>query len=58
MFHKSVLLEESINALAIQPGGVYVDATYGGGGHSKAILKVLEGGRLFAFDQDEDAPGQ
>jgi len=55
MFHKSVLLEESINALAIQPGGVYVDATYGGGGHSKAILKVLEGGRLFAFDQDEDA---
>jgi len=55
MFHKSVLLEESINALAIQPGGTYVDATYGGGGHSKAILKELKGGKLFAFDQDEDA---
>ena len=55
MFHKSVLLEESIKALAIQPGGIYVDATYGGGGHSKAILKELKGGKLFAFDQDEDA---
>lgn len=57
MFHKSVLLEESIKALVIQPGGTYVDATYGGGGHSKAILKELEGGKLFAFDQDEDALG-
>ena len=55
MFHKSVLLKESINALAIQPGGIYVDVTYGGGGHSKAILKELQGGKLFAFDQDEDA---
>jgi len=55
MFHKSVLLEESIKALAIKPGGSYVDATYGGGGHSKAILKELKGGKLFAFDQDEDA---
>jgi 16S rRNA (cytosine1402-N4)-methyltransferase len=55
MFHKSVLLEESIKALAIQPGCTYVDATYGGGGHSKAILKELKGGKLFAFDQDEDA---
>lgn len=55
MFHKSVLLEESIKALAIKPGGTYVDATYGGGGHSKAILKKLKGGKLFAFDQDEDA---
>jgi 16S rRNA (cytosine1402-N4)-methyltransferase len=55
MFHNSVLLEESIKALAIRPGGIYVDATYGGGGHSGAILKELEGGKLFAFDQDEDA---
>jgi 16S rRNA (cytosine1402-N4)-methyltransferase len=55
MFHKSVLLKESIKALAIQPGGIYVDATFGGGGHSMAILKELKGGRLFAFDQDEDA---
>jgi 16S rRNA (cytosine1402-N4)-methyltransferase len=55
MFHKSVLLKESIKALAIQPEGTYVDATYGGGGHSKAILKALKGGELFAFDQDEDA---
>jgi 16S rRNA (cytosine1402-N4)-methyltransferase len=55
MFHKSVLLKDSIKALAIQPGGIYVDATYGGGGHSKAILKELKGGKLFAFDQDEDA---
>jgi len=55
MFHNSVLLEESIKALAIRPNGIYVDATYGGGGHSKAILKELQGGKLFAFDQDEDA---
>jgi 16S rRNA (cytosine1402-N4)-methyltransferase len=55
MFHNSVLLEESIKGLAIQPGGIYVDATYGGGGHSGAILKELKGGKLFAFDQDEDA---
>jgi 16S rRNA (cytosine1402-N4)-methyltransferase len=55
MFHKSVLLEESIRALAIKPDGIYVDATYGGGGHSKAILNELKEGRVFAFDQDEDA---
>jgi 16S rRNA (cytosine1402-N4)-methyltransferase len=55
MFHNSVLLKESIEALAIQPGGIYVDATYGGGGHSKEILKALKGGKLFAFDQDEEA---
>jgi 16S rRNA (cytosine1402-N4)-methyltransferase len=55
MFHKSVLLKESIEALAIQPGGIYVDATYGGGGHSKEILKHLKDGKLFAFDQDEAA---
>ena len=55
MFHNSVLLEESINALEIIPDGIYVDATFGGGGHSKEILKKLKNGKLFAFDQDEDA---
>jgi 16S rRNA (cytosine1402-N4)-methyltransferase len=55
MFHKSVLLKESIEALAIRPDGTYVDATYGGGGHSKEILKHLKGGKLFAFDQDTTA---
>jgi 16S rRNA (cytosine1402-N4)-methyltransferase len=55
MFHKSVLLKESIEALAIRPDGTYVDATYGGGGHSKEILKYLKGGKLFAFDQDATA---
>lgn len=55
-YHTSVLLHESINALAIKPGGTYADATFGGGGHSKEILKHLnENGRLFGFDQDEDA---
>lgn len=55
MFHKSVLLKESIDALAIQPDGIYVDATYGGGGHSREILNRLKGGRLLAFDQDAEA---
>jgi 16S rRNA (cytosine1402-N4)-methyltransferase len=55
MFHKSVLLDESIKSLVIKPDGIYVDATYGGAGHSLAILKELKGGKLFAFDQDEDA---
>ncbi len=55
MYHKSVLLKESIEALRIRPGGIYVDATFGGGGHSKEILNQLTGGRLFAFDQDEEA---
>jgi len=55
MYHRSVLLNETIEALAIQPGGIYVDATFGGGGHSKAILETLSGGKLVAFDQDEEA---
>ena len=55
VFHRSVLLKESIEALLLQPGGTYVDATYGGGGHSKKILEKLTDGKLFAFDQDEDA---
>jgi 16S rRNA (cytosine1402-N4)-methyltransferase len=56
MYHVSVLLNESIDNLAVVPGGVYVDVTFGGGGHSKKILEKLAGkGQLFAFDQDEDA---
>ena len=55
MFHESVLLKESIEALAIRPDGIYVDATFGGGGHSREILKRLKDGKLFVFDQDEVA---
>jgi 16S rRNA (cytosine1402-N4)-methyltransferase len=56
MYHNPVLLEECLDGLDIQPEGVYVDVTFGGGGHSKAILARLgEKGRLFAFDQDPDA---
>jgi 16S rRNA (cytosine1402-N4)-methyltransferase len=55
MFHRSVLLKESIDALGISPDGIYVDATFGGGGHTKEILKKLKGGKIYAFDQDEDA---
>jgi len=55
-YHNPVLLKESIAGLAIKPNGIYVDVTFGGGGHSKEILKFLnEKGKLFAFDQDEDA---
>ncbi|MFH1161248.1 MAG: 16S rRNA (cytosine(1402)-N(4))-methyltransferase RsmH [bacterium] len=57
MYHRSVLLSESMEALAIQPGGIYVDATFGGGGHSREILKKLREGKLFAFDQDAEAMG-
>jgi 16S rRNA (cytosine1402-N4)-methyltransferase len=49
------LLKESIDGLNIQPDGIYVDVTFGGGGHSMEILKHLSTGRLLAFDQDEDA---
>ena len=56
MYHKPVLLSESVDGLNIAKGGVYVDVTFGGGGHSKEILKRLgKDGKLFAFDQDEDA---
>ena len=56
MYHKPVLLEESIIGLKINPNGIYVDATFGGGGHSKEILNNLNlKGRLIAFDQDQDA---
>lgn len=56
MYHISVLLNESIDGLDIRPGGIYVDVTFGGGGHSREILRRLDGtGRLFSFDQDPDA---
>ena len=55
MYHRPVLLEESLNGLNIQEGGAYIDFTYGGGNHSKAILERLGKGRLIAFDQDPDA---
>ncbi len=55
-YHNPVLLQESVDGLNIKENGVYVDVTFGGGGHSKEILKRLGvDGRLFAFDQDEDA---
>ena len=55
-YHVPALLEECLEALQLLPGGVYVDVTLGGGGHSRAILSRLgAGGRLFAFDQDADA---
>lgn len=54
-YHKPVMLQECLEGLAIKPEGVYVDVTFGGGGHSKAILEQLEGGKLYAFDQDEQA---
>lgn len=54
-YHLPVLLEESVDGLNIKPNGVYVDATFGGGGHSKEILKRLKDGKLLGFDQDEDA---
>ena len=55
-YHVPVMLEEAMEGLSIRPGGTYVDVTFGGGGHSRAILDRLgEGGRLLAFDQDEDA---
>ena len=55
MYHKPVLLKESITGLKITPGGTYVDATFGGGGHSMEILGALKGGKLIAFDRDPDA---
>jgi 16S rRNA (cytosine1402-N4)-methyltransferase len=55
-YHNPVLLKESVDGLDIQPDGIYVDVTFGGGGHSREILSRLGSkGRLYAFDQDEDA---
>jgi len=55
-YHLPVMLKECIEGLNIQEGGVYIDVTFGGGGHTKAILEKLDGkGKLFGFDQDPDA---
>jgi len=54
-YHIPVLLNESVNGLEIKADGDYVDVTFGGGGHSREIFSRLKSGRLFAFDQDEDA---
>jgi 16S rRNA (cytosine1402-N4)-methyltransferase len=55
-YHNPVLLKETVDGLNIKPEGIYVDVTFGGGGHSKEILSRLgSNGKLFAFDQDEDA---
>ena len=55
-YHIPVLLKPSVDGLNIRPDGVYVDVTFGGGGHSREILSRLgENGRLLSFDQDEDA---
>lgn len=55
MYHNPVLLNESVEGLNIKGDGIYVDVTYGGGGHSREILKHLTTGKLYAFDQDDDA---
>ena len=55
VYHNPVLLNECIQGLSIKPEGIYVDVTFGGGGHSKLILSKLNGGQLFAFDQDKSA---
>ena len=57
VYHIPAMLHETIDGLAIKPAGIYVDVTFGGGGHSRAIMKELtnDGGRLFSFDQDSDA---
>ena len=55
-YHVPVLLKESVDGLDIKPGGIYVDVTFGGGGHSREILsRIGENGHLYSFDQDEDA---
>ncbi len=57
IYHIPALLRESIDGLNIKPDGVYIDVTFGGGGHSMEILKRLKKGRIVAFDQDEDTTG-
>ena len=54
-YHIPVLLKQSVDGLNIEPEGIYVDVTFGGGGHAREILKRLKGGRLVGFDQDPDA---
>jgi 16S rRNA (cytosine1402-N4)-methyltransferase len=55
IYHNPVMLQQCLDGLNIDPEGIYVDVTFGGGGHSLKILENLKGGRLIAFDQDEDA---
>jgi 16S rRNA (cytosine1402-N4)-methyltransferase len=55
MYHEPVLLNESITGLNVNPSGIYVDVTFGGGGHSRKILNLLDDGKLFSFDQDPEA---
>ena len=56
MYHKPVLLNACLEGLALKKSGTYVDVTFGGGGHTKAILDSIgSGGKVIAFDQDEDA---
>lgn len=55
MYHQPVLLSECLEGLNIKPEGAYADVTFGGGGHSRAIMERLSTGHLYAFDQDEDA---
>src|SRR6187402_1900129 len=55
MYHVPVMLKECVEGLEIKPDGVYVDVTFGGGGHTKEILKYIKGGKVFSFDQDDDA---
>jgi len=57
-YHIPVLLQPSVEALITDPNGTYADLTFGGGGHSRAIIEKLDKGRLFAFDQDQDAANQ
>ncbi len=57
-YHRPVLFEESVDALAIKPDGIYVDVTFGGGGHSALIASKLTTGKLYSFDQDRDAEEQ
>ena len=54
-YHEPVMLNESIDALNVTHNGIYVDATFGGGGHSKKILEKLKKGKLYAFDKDVDS---
>lgn len=58
MYHQPVMLDECIEALQIDSGGIYVDATFGGGGHSLKMMEYIKEGRLIAFDQDDDAEKQ
>ena len=53
-YHDPVLLGECLEGLNLHSGGVYVDVTFGGGGHSRAIVSILSEGHLYAFDQDDD----